>query len=204
MEISWKRLTARKRNPLTEDEASNINPIIESFLKHEIERYQQKKQRQRRDPNSITKFLASLSSDKEYHITETSTDVHSSVDMIEQNSNSVDLKSYCFATESTLKDMEKLLDTKSPALHNKYPSITYTEQEFNARLKEEADALHERFVKASKQKMLEISNDISRKSAKLGIETMKSWIQDGSKYVRIRELEINDGKGYSDQNNRGA
>ena len=42
---AWKRLTVRKRNPLTEDETSSINPIIESFLKHEIAKYQQKKQR---------------------------------------------------------------------------------------------------------------------------------------------------------------
>ncbi|CAG8592490.1 5055_t:CDS:2, partial [Ambispora leptoticha] len=32
---AWIRLTSRKRNPLSEIEASGINPIVESFLKHE-------------------------------------------------------------------------------------------------------------------------------------------------------------------------
>lgn len=44
---SLKRLTSRKNNPLTEVEVSNINPEIEKFLKHEVERYKQKKERQR-------------------------------------------------------------------------------------------------------------------------------------------------------------
>ena len=45
---SWKRLTTRKRNPLTEVDAGSINPEIENFLKHELERYKQKKERQHR------------------------------------------------------------------------------------------------------------------------------------------------------------
>ena len=30
---AWTRLISRKRNPITEEEASSINPIIELFLK---------------------------------------------------------------------------------------------------------------------------------------------------------------------------
>ena len=41
---SWRRLTTRKKIPISEDEACNINPIIESFLKHKVEVYQQRKQ----------------------------------------------------------------------------------------------------------------------------------------------------------------
>ena len=52
--------------------------------------------------------------------------------MITQNSDPV---------ESTLKDMEQLLDTKCPVSQNKSLNITYTEEEFNACLKEETDAL---------------------------------------------------------------
>ena len=40
---AWKRLTTRKRNGLTKIQASCINPDIESFLKHEIERYNKRK-----------------------------------------------------------------------------------------------------------------------------------------------------------------
>ena len=42
---SWRWLTTRKKIPISEDKAGNINPIIESFLKHEVEMYQQRKQR---------------------------------------------------------------------------------------------------------------------------------------------------------------
>ena len=33
---AWIRFTSRKRNPLSEIETSEINPIVESFLKHEV------------------------------------------------------------------------------------------------------------------------------------------------------------------------
>src|SRR5438034_9229445 len=45
---TWVRLISRKRNPLSEKEASEINPIVESFLKHEAIRYQKRLMRQRR------------------------------------------------------------------------------------------------------------------------------------------------------------
>src|SRR4051812_27046895 len=45
---SWMRLISRKRNPMTEDEASTIIPIVESFLRHEVNRYQKKLKHQRR------------------------------------------------------------------------------------------------------------------------------------------------------------
>src|SRR3954453_4097952 len=45
---AWSRLTSRKCNPLSEKEASEINPIVESFLKHEAIRYQKRLMRQRR------------------------------------------------------------------------------------------------------------------------------------------------------------
>ncbi|RHZ66444.1 hypothetical protein Glove_307g54 [Diversispora epigaea] len=33
---AWKRLLSRKKSPMTEEEASTINPIVELFLRHEI------------------------------------------------------------------------------------------------------------------------------------------------------------------------
>ncbi|PKC53673.1 hypothetical protein RhiirA1_478803 [Rhizophagus irregularis] len=36
---AWIRLTSWKRKPLSEKKASKINPIVESFLKHEAIRY---------------------------------------------------------------------------------------------------------------------------------------------------------------------
>ncbi|RHZ52872.1 hypothetical protein Glove_456g43 [Diversispora epigaea] len=60
---SWRRLTIKKRDPLTEIEAGNINLVIENFLKHEVERYNQKKERQhqytkiRDNTNGIDHFI---------------------------------------------------------------------------------------------------------------------------------------------------
>src|SRR5256885_12537754 len=45
---AWVRLISWKHNPLSEKEASEINPIVESFLKHEAIRYQKRLMRQRR------------------------------------------------------------------------------------------------------------------------------------------------------------
>ncbi|CAJ0826885.1 17629_t:CDS:1 [Entrophospora sp. SA101] len=39
---AWKRLISRKRNPITEEDASTVNPLIESFLNHEVDRYQKR------------------------------------------------------------------------------------------------------------------------------------------------------------------
>src|SRR6266496_3046562 len=61
---AWIRLISRKRNPLSEKEASEINPIVESFLKYEAIRYQKRLIRQRRTqswPKCPTSF-------KKYHI----------------------------------------------------------------------------------------------------------------------------------------
>ena len=40
---TWKRLTTRKRNPLSTINASYENPSIEELLRHEIERYDRKR-----------------------------------------------------------------------------------------------------------------------------------------------------------------
>ena len=45
---AWIRLTSWKRNPLSEKEAIEINPIVETFLKHETIRYQKRLMHQRR------------------------------------------------------------------------------------------------------------------------------------------------------------
>ena len=43
IKAGWNRLTTQKKNPLSESEASSISPIIEAFLKHEVDRYQSKR-----------------------------------------------------------------------------------------------------------------------------------------------------------------
>ena len=53
VEESWRRLTTRKRNPLTELEACGIDSSIEDFLQHEIIVYNRKKDRQCRSPSPL-------------------------------------------------------------------------------------------------------------------------------------------------------
>ncbi|RHZ63481.1 hypothetical protein Glove_329g31 [Diversispora epigaea] len=45
---AWKRLISRKKNPMTEKEASAVNSLVELFLKHEVNRYQKKLKYQRK------------------------------------------------------------------------------------------------------------------------------------------------------------
>nr|CAG8449713.1 14781_t:CDS:1 [Entrophospora candida]CAG8594764.1 14378_t:CDS:1 [Entrophospora candida] len=45
---AWTRLISRKRNPMNEEEASTINPIVELFLRHEVNKYQKKLKSQRK------------------------------------------------------------------------------------------------------------------------------------------------------------
>ncbi|CAJ0913415.1 18902_t:CDS:1, partial [Entrophospora sp. SA101] len=33
---TWKRLIFRKRDPIPEEDASAVNPLIEAFLRHEV------------------------------------------------------------------------------------------------------------------------------------------------------------------------
>ncbi|RHZ72256.1 hypothetical protein Glove_243g12 [Diversispora epigaea] len=53
VEESWKRLTTRKRNPLTELKACGINLNIENFLQHEIIVYNKKKEHQHQSPTPL-------------------------------------------------------------------------------------------------------------------------------------------------------
>ena len=46
IKAGWIQLTTRKKNLLSEREASSISPIIEAFLKHEVNRYKRNKKSQ--------------------------------------------------------------------------------------------------------------------------------------------------------------
>src|SRR5436190_14004015 len=70
---AWIRLTSRKRNPLSKKEASEINPIVESFLKHKAIKYQKRLMCQRRT-QSWLKCPTSLSFKKIPYICVTDSD----------------------------------------------------------------------------------------------------------------------------------
>nr|CAG8509678.1 8982_t:CDS:2 [Entrophospora candida] len=44
---AWERLISRKRDPISEEETSSVNPLIKAFLRHEVNRYQKKIKSQR-------------------------------------------------------------------------------------------------------------------------------------------------------------
>ena len=67
---AWIRLTTQKRNPLTEKEAGGINPIVESFLIHEADRYQKKLMRQRRTYSHTGARAQSCPSNSQAHVIE--------------------------------------------------------------------------------------------------------------------------------------
>ncbi|RHZ63715.1 hypothetical protein Glove_328g96 [Diversispora epigaea] len=45
---AWKRLISRKKSPMTAENASAVNLLVESFLRHEVNRYQKKLKYQRK------------------------------------------------------------------------------------------------------------------------------------------------------------
>lgn len=158
---SWRRLTTRKRNPLSIEEVQSINPIVEAFLKHEVELYNQKKQRKRCTPIISRNAIA---------------------------------PSHEVAVS----------DNKS----------NYNEDEFNHRLNQAIDEMHQKFTKSTHDILLSIKEqkekeieqirnetilDMAKKSKELFVCTLKKYIHDGTIYSLIHELEDMDGKSYPDR-----
>ncbi|RHZ71462.1 hypothetical protein Glove_258g68 [Diversispora epigaea] len=54
---AWKRLISCKKSPMTAGEASAVNPLVESFLRHEVNRYQKKLKYQRKSLPLFKNFL---------------------------------------------------------------------------------------------------------------------------------------------------
>ncbi|RHZ85254.1 hypothetical protein Glove_68g10 [Diversispora epigaea] len=54
---AWKCLISRKKSPMTAGEASAVNPLVESFLRHEVNRYQKKLKYQRKSLPLFKNFL---------------------------------------------------------------------------------------------------------------------------------------------------
>ncbi|CAG8751511.1 hypothetical protein RhiirA5_418458 [Rhizophagus irregularis] len=66
---TWIHLTSQKCKLLSEKEASEINPIVESFLKHEVIRYQKKLMCQRgRDELKVGQSVRHLYLSKKYQL----------------------------------------------------------------------------------------------------------------------------------------
>ena len=232
LERAYNQLLSQKRNPISPDQIIEKHDQIENHLRNALEVYEKYKARNRKKPtineqskvnyrdiitqnsdpvdskshecNSPLWACSAIESTPPSHSLNSKPDYSHCVTVSGNLSSRIYKPTINEQSEVNCQDMEQLLDTKSYTSQNKSPSITYTEEEFNTRLKEETDALRLRFTKASKQRILEINNAIARKNSVLGIETIKSWIRDGSIYLYIHDLEMEDGKGYSDRKNREA
>ncbi|RHZ49062.1 hypothetical protein Glove_534g4 [Diversispora epigaea] len=125
---AWKRLLSRKKSPMTEEEASTINPIVELFLRHEVNRYQKKLKHQRKSWP-----LDNLSN---IYNNETSTKI--SIDMVNQESQTQDTVPICEHEEEISCRVKKKLDSLSLQL------LEFNEKTFDPFIQEITKQLEER------------------------------------------------------------
>ena len=176
IKAGWIRLTTRKRNPLTESEASDISPIIEAFLKHEVDRYQRKK-KYRYNPTHHIQSVASLSV-------------------------SLDPKDNCSAIEIPIQTKSESSVKTHIQVINSEEEINARVKEATDILRQEFTKSTQKTLKSIKQQKdieyNEIKVDMAKWNTKLFKHTLKKYIRDGTIYQLIHELENKDGKLYPD------
>ncbi|RHZ81541.1 hypothetical protein Glove_119g20 [Diversispora epigaea] len=125
---AWKRLISRKKSPMNAEEASAVNPLVESFLRHEVNRYQKKLKYQRK---SLPLFKNSLN-DTDMPDRETQTQ---DTDLICDQTH----KCPCFACEGEINcRVKKELDSLSLQL------LEFNEKTFDPFIQEITKQLEER------------------------------------------------------------
>ncbi|RHZ84135.1 hypothetical protein Glove_85g34 [Diversispora epigaea] len=125
---AWKRLLSRKKSPMTEEEASTINPIVELFLRHEVNRYQKKLKHQRK----------SWPLDNLSNIYNNETSIKISIDMVNQESQTQDTVPICEHEEEISCRVKKKLDSLSLQL------LEFNEKTFDPFIQEITKQLEER------------------------------------------------------------
>src|SRR6185437_8479776 len=178
IKAGWNRLTTQKKNPLSEREASSISPIIEAFLKHEVDRYQR---------NKKSRYNPTIEVETESYCTAIPV--------------SKPKKSGFEETKSRISD-----SSPNSLLHR--PEGSYSEEEVNARIKEATDNLRQEFIKSTEETLKTIKQqkdiecnqikiDMANWSTKLFELSLKKYIRDCTIYNLIYQLEEKDGKSYS-------
>ncbi|RHZ50105.1 hypothetical protein Glove_505g63 [Diversispora epigaea] len=125
---AWKRLISWKRNPITNEEASAVNLLIESFLRHEVNRYQKKLKYQCK---SLLLFKNSL---YDTDMTNQETQTQDTVPTCNRTHNCS-----CFACEEAINSrVKKELDSLSLQL------LEYNEKTFGSFMQEITKELEER------------------------------------------------------------
>ena len=152
---AWTRLISRKRNPITEEEASSINPIIELFLKHEVDRYQKKLKYPRQ--NSLS--LENLSYNSE-------ASVKTHIDMVNQESQTQDIVPICICDKA-----------------HKCPCFV-SEEEINRRVKKEVDVLFQQLLKFMRDITSDYEERIkANKKLRSEVEEKKIELQEAEKLL---------------------
>ena len=124
---AWTRLISRKRNPITKDEASAVNPLVESFLRYEVNRYQKKLKYQRKSwPIVKNSLYNSEASDKTH------------TNMPDQETQTRDTDPICDHEEEINYRVKKELDSLSRQL------LEYNEKTFGSLIQEITKQLEER------------------------------------------------------------
>ena len=176
IKAGWIRLTTRKRNPLTESEASDVSPIIEAFLKHEVDRYQRKK-KYRYNPTHHIQNVASLS------VTLNPKDNCSTIKVPIQTNSEASNKTYIQVSNSE-DEINTRIKEATDILREDFTKATY-----------------EKMLTLKQQKEAEcnqIKVDMDNRNVKLFEHTLKKYIRDSTIYNLIHELEEKDGKLYPD------
>ena len=160
---AWTRLISRKRNPITEEEASSINPIIELFLKHEVDRYQKKL----KYPRQNSSPLENLSYNSE-------ASVKTHIDMVNQESQTQDIVPICTCDKA-----------------HKCPCFV-GEEEINRRVKKEIDILCQRLLEYNEKTFGEFIREITieheervkgNKKLRYEVEEKKIELQEAEKLL---------------------
>ncbi|CAG8724837.1 17140_t:CDS:1 [Cetraspora pellucida] len=114
----WNQLTTRKKNPLSESEASSISPIIEAFLKHKVDRYQRNKKSQYNP------------------IIEVEAESYCTVIPVSK------------PKKSRFEETKSQISDSSPNSLLYRPKELYSEEEVNARIKNATNNLRQEFIKS--------------------------------------------------------
>jgi hypothetical protein len=183
IKAGWIRLTTRKKNPLSESEASSISPIIEAFLKHEVDRYQR---------NKKPRYNPTIEVETEPHCRPFGSLLCNTAIPVSK------------PEKLGFEEETKSQSSASSVLYTNIASL-YSEEEVNARIKEATDNLRQEFIKSTEKtlKTIKQQKDIECNQIRIDMRnkfkfTLQKFIRDGTIYSLIHDLEKKDGRLYPD------
>jgi hypothetical protein len=172
----WNRLISRLHNPLTEEQASSIDPDIEILLISEIDKYEKKKSRYR-----INSKVNVCSRDTGFL---PKTHKNSIVNSSPIQNTEISQTNICSDTSSTIEEEINIrVKEATNLMHQEFVESTRKQLES---IKLQSDIRCE-----------QVKQDMANRSRDLFDSTLKKYIRDGSIYTLIHDLKVMDGKNYS-------